>query len=196
MDHRQGGGRGAADVDRAVAVVVNRRTVGAGFTSALVVGAVTSVATPAGDGRPHPRRRGVRAPAAVEALSLREHIEQMRPAGRFVARTLATLREEVTVGTDLLDIGARAAELVREPGATSCYGDYHPSFEASPFGHVICTSVNDAVLHGLPHRYRLRDGDLVSLDVAVSVDGWVADSAVSLVVGEPRERYAVTSATG
>jgi methionyl aminopeptidase len=51
---------------------------------------------------------------------------------------------------------------------------------------VLCTSVNDAVLHGKPHRYRLRDGDLLSLDFAATVDGWVADSAVSLVVGNAR----------
>jgi methionyl aminopeptidase len=55
-----------------------------------------------------------------------------------------------------------------------------------PFGKVLCTSVNDAVLHGLPHDYKLRDGDLLSLDFAASVDGWVCDSAVSLVVGEAR----------
>jgi methionyl aminopeptidase len=51
---------------------------------------------------------------------------------------------------------------------------------------VLCTSVNDAALHGLPHDYRLKDGDLLSLDFAASVDGWVADSAISLVVGTPR----------
>ncbi|MCW2791187.1 MAG: methionine aminopeptidase, partial [Nocardioides sp.] len=71
--------------------------------------------------------------------------------------------------------------------AESCYLDYHPSFGASPFGKVLCTSVNDAVLHGLPHDYALRDGDLLSLDFAASVDGWVSDSALSLVVGTPRE---------
>jgi len=114
-------------------------------------------------------------------------IEQMRPAGRFVAETLATLREETKVGTNLLAIDRRAHELIRKAGAESCYIDYHPSFGASPFGKVICTSVNDAVLHGLPHDYTLRDGDLVSLDFAVSVDGWVADSAVSFVVGTPRD---------
>lgn len=113
-------------------------------------------------------------------------IEAMRPAGRFVAETLATLRAETTVGTNLLTIDRRAHELIRAAGAESCYIDYHPSFGASPFGKVICTSVNDAVLHGLPHDYALRDGDLVSLDFAVSVDGWVADSALSFVVGTPR----------
>ncbi len=131
----------------------------------------------------------------IEHYTPRE-IEQMRPAGVFVADVLATLQREITVGTDLLEIDARAHELIRERGATSCYIDYHPSFGASPFGHVICTSVNDAVLHGLPHRYRLRDGDLLSIDFAVSVDGWVADSARSFVVGQPRdEDLAVIEAT-
>lgn len=114
-------------------------------------------------------------------------IDEMRAAGRFVAETLATLRDDTKVGTNLLAIDRRAHELIRAAGAESCYIDYHPSFGASPFGKVICTSVNDAVLHGLPHDYVLRDGDLVSLDFAVSVDGWVADSAVSFVVGAARE---------
>ncbi|MDN3494528.1 type I methionyl aminopeptidase [Planococcus sp. APC 4015] len=114
-------------------------------------------------------------------------IEAMRPAGRFVAETLATLRDETAVGTNLLAIDRRAHDLIRRAGAESCYIDYHPSFGASPFGKVICTSINDAVLHGLPHDYTLRDGDLVSLDFAVSIDGWVADSAVSFVVGTPRD---------
>ncbi|CAI9386366.1 type I methionyl aminopeptidase [Microbacterium sp. T2.11-28] len=114
-------------------------------------------------------------------------IEQMRPAGRFVAEVLATLRDETTVGTNLLAIDRRAHDMIRRAGAESCYIDYHPSFGASPFGKVICTSVNDAVLHGLPHDYALRDGDLVTLDFAASVDGWVADSAVSFVVGTPRD---------
>ena len=114
-------------------------------------------------------------------------IDAMRPAGRFVAVVLATLRADTTVGTNLLTIDKRAHEMIRKAGAQSCYIDYHPSFGASPFGKVICTSINDAVLHGLPHDYALRDGDLVSLDFAVSVDGWVADSAVSFVVGTPRD---------
>ncbi len=122
----------------------------------------------------------------IEYFNHRE-VEQMRPAGEFVAHVLTTLASQVEVGTNLLDIDAQAHAMIRERGATSCYIDYHPSFGASPFGRVICTSVNDAVLHGLPHDYRLADGDLVSLDFAVSVEGWVADSALSFVVGTPRE---------
>lgn len=114
-------------------------------------------------------------------------IEQMRPAGRFVAEVLATLRDEAKVGMNLLAIDNRAHDMIRRAGAESCYIDYAPSFGSGPFGKVICTSINDAVLHGVPFDYALRDGDLVSLDFAVSVDGWVADSAVSFVVGTPRD---------
>jgi methionyl aminopeptidase len=114
-------------------------------------------------------------------------IEQMRPAGRFVAEVLTATLEAAKPGVNLLEIDALAHEMIRARGATSCYIDYHPSFGASPFGKVICTSVNDAVLHGLPHDYVLADGDLLSLDFAAAVDGWVADSAVSVIVGTPRD---------
>ena len=113
-------------------------------------------------------------------------IEQMRPAGRFVAEVLTALEQAADVGVNLLDLDALAHDMIRARGAESCYIDYHPSFGASPFGKVVCTSVNDAVLHGLPHDYVLQDGDLLSLDFAVAVDGWVSDSALSLVVGTPR----------
>jgi methionyl aminopeptidase len=115
-------------------------------------------------------------------------IEQMKPAGRFVADVLTRLAEAADVGVNLLELDALAHDLIRERGAESCYIDYHPSFGAMPFGKVLCTSVNDAVLHGLPHDYVLRDGDLLSLDFAASVDGWVSDSAISMVVGTPDQR--------
>jgi methionyl aminopeptidase len=115
-------------------------------------------------------------------------IEQMRPAGRFVAEVLTRLAEVADVGVNLLDLDALAHDMIRERGAESCYIDYHPSFGAMPFGKVLCTSVNDAVLHGLPHDYVLRDGDLLSVDFAASIDGWVSDSALSLVVGTPSQQ--------
>lgn len=111
-------------------------------------------------------------------------VEAARPVGRFVGSTLATLRERTRPGTNLLDIDAWARELIARAGAVSCYVDYAPSFGRGPFGKVICTSVNDAVLHGLPHDYALREGDLLTLDFAVSLNGWVADAAVSFTVGE------------
>ena len=114
-------------------------------------------------------------------------IDEMRPAGRFVASVLTALSDAADVGVDLLELDALAHQMIRDRGAESCYIDYHPSFGAMPFGKVLCTSVNDAVLHGLPHKYKLRDGDLVSFDFAASVDNWVCDSAVSVIVGTPRD---------
>src|SRR5690625_651724 len=78
-------------------------------------------------------------------------LEQARPAGEFVASVLSHLRRTVDVGWNLLDIDAEAHRMIREVGGTSCYIDYHPAFGASPFGYVICTSVNDGILHGRPH---------------------------------------------
>ncbi|MBH0008926.1 type I methionyl aminopeptidase [Salinibacterium sp. SWN1162] len=114
-------------------------------------------------------------------------INEMKAAGEFVASVLTATQAATKVGTNLLEIDALAHSMIRERGAESCYIDYHPSFGASPFGKVICTSVNDAALHGLPHDYTLKDGDLVSLDFAVAVDGWVADSAITFAVGTPRD---------
>ena len=113
-------------------------------------------------------------------------IEQMRAAGSFVASVLTELRAASTVGMNLLELDAHAHRMIRDRKAESCYIDYHPSFGASPFGKVLCTSVNDAALHGLPFDYTLQDGDLLSIDFAANVDGWVADSAMSFVVGTAR----------
>ena len=123
------------------------------------------------------------------AIELRtpKQIDEMRPAGQFVASVLTALRDAADVGVNLLDLDTLAHEMIKERGAESCYIDYHPSFGAMPFGKVLCTSVNDAVLHGLPFDYTLADGDLLSVDFACEVEGWVADSATSLVVGTPRE---------
>lgn len=110
-------------------------------------------------------------------------VEQARPAGRFIATVLATVEQRVKPGTNLLEIDEWVRQLIADHGAVSCYVDYAPSFGNGPFGKVICTSVNDAVLHGLPHDYDLVAGDLLSIDFAASIDGWVADAAVSFVVG-------------
>jgi methionyl aminopeptidase len=114
-------------------------------------------------------------------------IAELQVAGAFVGRVLEATRDAAAVGVNLLELDALAHDMIRAEGAESCYIDYHPSFGASPFGKVICTSVNDAVLHGLPHDYVLRDGDLLSLDFAASVNGWVSDSAISIVVGTARD---------
>jgi methionyl aminopeptidase len=119
----------------------------------------------------------------IEVLSPTQ-LEQARPAGRFVAATLRALRDRVAPGTNLLEIDDWTRRLIADGGAESCYVDYAPAFGRGPFGKVICTSVNDAVLHGLPHDYELVEGDLLTLDFAISLNGWVADAAISFIVGD------------
>jgi methionyl aminopeptidase len=107
----------------------------------------------------------------------------MHVAGRFVAEVLSEVGQLADVGVNLLDLEHHVRGMIQRRGAESCYWDYAPSFGRGPFRNVICLSVNDAVLHGLPHDYTLRDGDVLSADLAVSIDGWVADSARTVVVG-------------
>ena len=119
----------------------------------------------------------------IELKSAHE-IDKMAVTGEFVADTLATLSAEAEPGVNLMQLERHARTLVSDRGATSCYWDYAPSFGRGPFRNVICLSVNDAVLHGKPHDYVLGDGDVLTLDFAVSIDGWVADAAVTVIVGD------------
>jgi methionyl aminopeptidase len=132
----------------------------------------------------------------IEILNPAE-LARARRSGALVGGILQSLKARATVGTNLLDIDRWAKSLIIEAGAESCYVDYSPSFGRGPFGHYICTAVNDAVLHGLPHDYALADGDLLTLDLAVSLDGIAADSAISFLVGDsrPPESLALIAAT-
>jgi methionyl aminopeptidase len=121
----------------------------------------------------------------VELKTPRE-IEGMRAAGRVVGAALAAVREHAAVGMRLDELDAVAREVIFGAGATSPFLGYQPGFADSPFPGVICTSVNDAVLHGIPGRYALRDGDLLSVDCGAVLDGWAGDSATTFSVGTPR----------
>ncbi len=132
----------------------------------------------------------------IEILNPTE-LARAKETGALVADILQTLKSRATVGTNLLDIDRWAKAMIAEAGALSCYVDYEPSFGRGPFGHYICTGVNDAVLHGRPHNYSLADGDLLTLDLAVSKSGVAADSAISFIVGDsqPPASVAMISAT-
>ncbi|MEV6287474.1 type I methionyl aminopeptidase [Kribbella sp. NPDC051770] len=132
----------------------------------------------------------------IEILSPSE-LPRARETGALVANILQTARSRATVGTNLLEIDQWTKAMIADAGAQSCYVDYEPSFGRGPFGHYICTSVNDAVLHGLPHDYTLADGDLLTLDLAVLLGGIAADSAISFIVGDsqPAESVALITTT-
>jgi methionyl aminopeptidase len=113
-------------------------------------------------------------------------IDAMYEAGQVVGRALTAVREAADVGVSLQELDEVARGVLREAGATSPFLGYRPAFAPVPFPAVVCTSVNDAIVHGIPTGYRLRDGDLVSIDCGAELGGWAGDSAVSFVVGEPR----------
>ncbi|NUR02041.1 MAG: type I methionyl aminopeptidase [Streptomyces sp.] len=113
-------------------------------------------------------------------------IDAMYEAGQVVGRALTAVRNAADVGVSLLELDEVARGVLREAGASSPFLGYRPSFAPVPFPAVICASVNDAIVHGIPTGYRLRDGDLVSIDCGAELGGWVGDSATSFVVGAPR----------
>jgi methionyl aminopeptidase len=112
-------------------------------------------------------------------------IEAIRGAGQVVAQALAAVRAEAAAGKRLADLDEVARSVLAAAGATSPFLGYQPSFASVPFPAVICTSVNDAALHGIPGRYRLADGDLLSVDCGAVLDGWAADAATSFTIGPP-----------
>ncbi|MEV5239154.1 type I methionyl aminopeptidase [Streptomyces cinnamoneus] len=114
-----------------------------------------------------------------------EALKAMREAGRVVAHALAAVQEAAAVGVSLQELDGVARDVLAGAGATSPFLGYRPSFAPVLFPAVICASVNDAVVHGIPDGYRLRDGDLVSIDCGAVLDGWAGDAAVSFTVGTP-----------
>jgi methionyl aminopeptidase len=107
-------------------------------------------------------------------------IETMARAGHIVAETLALMRRTAAPGVSTLDLDTLAEEFIRShPGAT-------PSFKGLyGFPKTLCTSINEEIVHGIPNTRRvLRDGNIVSIDVGVHLEGLHADSATTVPVGE------------
>ncbi|ATW51488.1 type I methionyl aminopeptidase [Streptomyces peucetius] len=113
-------------------------------------------------------------------------IEAMRVAGRVVADALAAARQAAAVGVSLRELDRAARTVLDEAGAGSPFLGYRPEWAPVPFPAVLCVSINDAVVHGIPGDHRLRDGDLVSVDCGAVLDGWAGDAAVSFTVGRAK----------
>jgi methionyl aminopeptidase len=122
-------------------------------------------------------------------------IQAMRGAGQVVAEILAAVRDQAKAGMRTAELDEIARDVLAKAGAVSPFLGYQPGFAPVPFPAAICTSVNDAALHGIPGRYRLKDGDLVSVDCGAVLDGWAADAAVSFTIGPPRPADARLIAT-
>lgn len=118
----------------------------------------------------------------VELKTLKE-LEVMRESGRVVANALAAVRDHAKEGVSLRELDEVAAATIGDAGAKPSFLHYHPSWADTPYPGVICTSVNDAVVHGIPNKYRIADGDLVSIDCGAYLDGLHGDAAISFIVG-------------
>ncbi len=114
-------------------------------------------------------------------------IAAIRAAGRVVAAILAAVREKVAPGANSADLDALARDLIADAGAVPSFLGYHPRFAPTPYPAVICASVNDAIVHAIPGPEPLAPGDLLSVDLAVHLDGWCADAAISVIVGNPAD---------
>jgi methionyl aminopeptidase len=105
-------------------------------------------------------------------------IDKMARAGEILVRTLDLLAGKVRPGVTTADLDVAAERFIRSQGATPAFKGYRG------FPGSICTSPNDMVVHGIPGRFRLSRGDVLSVDVGVVYDGWVADAARTFAVGE------------
>ncbi len=116
----------------------------------------------------------------IVCKSARE-IEQMRRANALVAEVLAELAEMVAPGVTTADLDEAAERLVRAAGAEPAFKGYRG------YPATLCASVNDEVVHGIPASRALNDGDIISLDMGVKLDGFFGDSAVTVPVGTVSE---------
>jgi len=105
-------------------------------------------------------------------------IERMATAGSIQARCLKMLRSKVRPGVTTADLDRAAERFIASQGATPSFLGYRG------FPGSICASPNSMVVHGIPGAYELRRGDIISIDVGVTKDGWVADAAITVPVGE------------
>ena len=107
----------------------------------------------------------------------RKELEKMRAAGQLVGRVLGELRRMVEPGITTLDVDRAAEKMIRDAGALPTFKGYH----GYPFS--ICASVNEQVVHGFPSNYRLKEGDIFSIDVGATLEGFVGDTATTVPVG-------------
>ncbi|MGL5407028.1 MAG: type I methionyl aminopeptidase [Propionibacteriaceae bacterium] len=117
----------------------------------------------------------------------------MRRAGLIVDEVLTTITREAKAGMTTKDLDAIAAGIIASRGAHSPYLGYGTQWGMPPYPAVTCVSVNEAIVHGIPGDRVLVDGDLVSVDIALGVDGWFADAARSFAIGEISAEVAALS---
>lgn len=118
-------------------------------------------------------------------LKSEEEIRRMRKAGRLLARVLAHLEKVIEPGVTTAFLNEEAERLIREGGGIATFrGQKGLVDRAPPYPAAICVSINEEVIHGIPSSRRIKEGDVVSVDCGVTVDGYIADSAITVIAGK------------
>lgn len=114
-------------------------------------------------------------------------IEKMRLAGMIVAETIHVLCKNTAVGIKTAELNRIAGETIGSFGGKSAFFGYRTSGSKKGYPGIVCISINDEVVHGIPGGRVVKDGDLVSFDVGVEFDGYFGDAAGSIIVGSSTE---------
>ena len=120
-----------------------------------------------------------------------DEIERLRTAGHLVGRTLAEVARLIRPGVTTAALDEVAEAFIRDHGGRPAFKGYDPGWGGGSFPGSLCTSVNDAVVHGIPSDYVLQEGDIVSVDCGIELDGYYGDSAYTFAVGERSPRKLV-----
>lgn len=135
-------------------------------------------------------RTGLRAPgAAAPALRTESEIESIRAAGTVLRGALEAAAAQCVAGARTRDLDEAARATIEDAGAEPLFLHYPEYVRGQGFPAIACISVNDAVIHGVPGQQALEDGDLVSIDCGVRLDGWCADAAITVSVGAMKEAH-------
>lgn len=117
------------------------------------------------------------------ALKKPHDIESLVRSGAILAEILNRLSQEVAPGIALIDLDLWARSLAKDAGARPAFLGYQPDGASRPFPGALCTSLNDVVVHGTPSSYRLKNGDVIKLDMGIVYEGMYADAAITVCVG-------------
>lgn len=132
-----------------------------------------------------PRGKLIKTPAEIETIAR---------AGKILRATLDRLAIEAKEGVTLSALDRLAEKMIRANGGIPAFLGYHPHGADKPFPSTICASVNEVVVHGVPTSYKLKAGDILSIDCGVKINGWYSDAAITVAIGavSPKIRKLIT----
>src|ERR1700758_2791499 len=115
-------------------------------------------------------------------------LEKMRRSGLLVYQILEKLKEMAVEGVSTLDLEVAAEKMIADAGARPAFKGYYVPAAGERYRYVLCTSINDEIVHGMPSGKRLlKSGDILSIDTGAELDGYYGDSALTVAIGQVNE---------